>query len=74
MISHLGAYLPAIPVKNDEARVLIRHMAIDAVVRDRMSYLWMALDFMTAQAMIGKCGQILLGCVNIVASQASQGR
>jgi hypothetical protein len=74
MISYLRAYFPAIPVKNDEAGLLLRHMAIDAVVRDLLSYLGVALDFMAVQAMFGECGQILLGRVNIVASQTSHGR
>ena len=73
MSSHFGAYFPAIPAKHDEVRLLFRHMAIDAVVRDLVSHLWMALDFVTVQTMLGEFSQVLLGGVNIVAGQTSHG-
>jgi hypothetical protein len=46
MIPHLRAYFPAIPVKDDEVRLLLRHVAINAVARNWLSYLGMGLDFM----------------------------
>ena len=74
MTSHLGAYFPAIPVKNDEAGLLLRHMAFNTVVRDLASHLSMAPHFMAVQAMFGECNRILLGRVNIVAGQTSHCR
>ena len=73
MITHLRAYFSAIPVKDDEVRLLLRHMAINAVARNRLSYLWMDLDFMAVEAMPGECRWVLLGGVNIVAGQTSHG-
>jgi hypothetical protein len=55
MISHFGACFPVIPIKDDEVRLLLRHMAINAVVRDLVPHPWMALDSMAAQAMLGEC-------------------
>jgi hypothetical protein len=74
VISHYRAGVPAIPVKDDETRLLLRHMAIDAVVRNWMRHFGMALGLMTAQAMLGECSRILLRHVNIMAGQASHRR
>jgi hypothetical protein len=73
MISYFRAYFPAIPVKNNEAGPLLRHVAIDAVVGDLLSYLGVAPYFMAVQAMFGKCSQIPLRRVNVVAGQTSHG-
>ena len=73
MITYLGAYFQAIPVKDDEVRLLLRHMAINAVARNRLSYLCMGLDFMAVEAMPGEGHRILLGGVNIMAGQTSHG-
>jgi len=74
MIAHLRAYFSAIPVKDDKVRLLLRHMAINAVARNRLSYLCMGLDFMAVEAMSGEYRWILLGGVNIMAGQTSHGR
>ena len=74
MILHLGAYSPAIPVENDEVRVLPRHVAINTVARDFISHLRMTLDFMAVQATFGKHSRVLLHRMNIVASQTSHCR
>ena len=74
MISHFRAYFPATPAKHNKFRLLLRHMAIDAVVRNRLFHLWMAFDLMTLQTVLGEYSGVLLGRVNIVASQASHGR
>jgi hypothetical protein len=71
VISNFGAYFPAIPAKNDEAGLLPWHVAINAITGDWPRHLWMALGFMAVQAMFGECSRILLGQMNIVASQAS---
>jgi hypothetical protein len=73
MISYLGAYFAAIPVKNDEVRLLLWHVAINAITGDWARHFRVALAFMAAQAMFGKCDRVLLGQVNVVASQASHG-
>lgn len=73
MISHFGACFPAIPVEDDEAGLLFRHMAINAVVGNLPVHLWMALNLMTLQTALGECRQIFLGGVNIVAGQTSHG-
>lgn len=74
MTTHFRAYSSAIPVKDDEARLLLRHVAINAIVRDLLRDLWMALDFVAVQAMLGECRWVPLRGVNIVAGQAGHGR
>ena len=57
MVSYVGAYFAAIPAKNDEVRLLLWHVAIDAITSDWARHFRMALAFMAAQAMFGKCDQ-----------------
>jgi hypothetical protein len=73
VISNFGTYFAAIPAKNDEVCLLLWHVAINAITGDWARHLWMALSFMAVQAMFGECSWILLGQMNIVASQASHG-
>ena len=47
MISDLRADFPATPAKHNEVRLLLRYMAINAIVRNRLAHLWMVLNLMT---------------------------
>ena len=74
MIAHLRADLPAIPAKDDQIGLLLRHVTVNAVVRNWLFDLWMALRLVAAQTELGECGWVLLGLMNIVAGQTSHSR
>ena len=42
VIANFGSGFATVPVENDEVRLLLRHMAVDAVARDLFCNLWMA--------------------------------
>jgi hypothetical protein len=76
MASHLGPGLFTIPIKNYEIRLLLRHMAINAVAGDLVVQLWEhgGFRFVATQTSSRERRQVVLWRVHVVAGQASHSR
>lgn len=56
MTANLGSRLLTVPVKNYEIRLLLRHMAINAIARDLVIQLWQhgGFRFVATQTTLGE--------------------
>src|SRR5579864_2365906 len=72
MIPNLGFFLVAFPIEDNQIRVLLRHVAIDAVAVGLVMHFRKSIGsrFVAAQTTLGERREIVLSGVNIVTSEA----
>jgi len=75
MRTNLRRLFVAFPVKNDQIGILLWHVAINAVTGGLVIHLGEGIGsrFVAAQAMLGEGCEIVLGSVDVVASNTGHG-